>query len=184
MAEENQNEGNEGQSAEPIFTIDRLYTKDLSLEIPHAPEIFLEMGEPEVSIEFSVGSADLNDGYYQTVLTLTCQGKKSDGTSIFLIEVQQAGIANIQNQPAEAVEYLLRATLPTVLYPFAYETVTNMLLRAGLPPIQLPTAINFESLYAAYRRQQAEQEGHAKGSEAEEEAKKSEAEEEAKKNAN
>jgi preprotein translocase subunit SecB len=141
----------------PTFVIEKLYVKDLSLEIPNAPQVFTSKDMPQISIEISNLSTVLDQGIFEVVLRATVTAKVGEATS-FLIEVQQAGIFNIQNVPDEHMEPILAITCPNVLFPYAREVISDISVRAGFPPVTL-SPVNFEGIYAHQKQQeQAQQE--------------------------
>ncbi len=152
MAEEQQAEQ---QSQEPVFGIEKVYVKDLSLEIPNAPHVFLQRETPEVSIELHNAGTAIGEGVYEAVITVTVTSKIEDKT-VFLVEVAQAGIFQIRNVPEENIEGILGVTCPNILFPYAREAVSDLVTRAGFAPVLL-NPINFEALFLQQKQQQAEQ---------------------------
>lgn len=152
MAEEQAVAANQDQ--QPGFAIEKIYIKDLSLEIPHAPQIFIQRESPQVSIELGNTATVLDDGVYQVVITVTVTSKIADKT-VFLVEVAQAGIFQMRNIPEENIEMILSVTCPNILFPYAREAVSDIVTRAGFPPVLL-NPINFEALYAQQKQQQDE----------------------------
>ena len=144
------------QNAQPVFGIEKLYVKDLSVEVPNAPEIFLEREAPQVEIQLNTGGRSVGDSVYEVVLTVTVTAKMGDKT-VFLVEVGQAGIFRIQNVPEEQMEPLIAVACPNILFPYAREAVSDAVSRAGFQPIVLQP-VNFEGMYMQ-RLQQAEQAG-------------------------
>ena len=144
------------QNEQPVFGIEKLYVKDLSIEVPNAPEIFLEREQPQVEIQLNTGGRAVGEGVYEVVLTVTVTAKISDKT-VFLVEVGQAGIFRIQNVPEEQIEPLIAVACPNILFPYAREAVSDAVSRAGFQPIVLQP-VNFEAMYMQ-RLQQAEQAG-------------------------
>lgn len=145
---------NAGQDQQPGFAIEKIYIKDLSLEIPHAPQIFVQREAPQVSVELGNSTTRLDDGVFEVVITVTVTSKVGDKT-VFLVEVAQAGIFQVRNVPAESMEVIASVTCPNILFPYAREAVSDIVTRAGFPPVLL-NPINFEALYAQ-QKQQAEQ---------------------------
>jgi len=143
------------QNAQPIFGIEKLYVKDLSVEVPNAPEIFLEREAPEVQIQLASAGKAVGEGAYEVVLTVTVTAKLGDKT-VFLVEVGQAGVFRIVNVPDEQIEPLVAVACPNILFPFARETVSDAVTRAGFQPIVLQP-VNFEAMYMA--RLQEQQQG-------------------------
>lgn len=144
----------EQQELQPVFSIEKIYVKDLSLEIPNAPAIFLEQEQPEIDMQLANGAQQLEDGFFESSLTITVTAKLGDKT-MFLCEVSQAGIFQIRNVPAEDIDPILGVACPNILFPYARETVSNLVGRAGFPPVLL-SPINFEALYMQQRAAQAE----------------------------
>ena len=140
---------------EQVFTIERVYLKDLSLEMPRAPQIFLEQETPAVDVRLHNEGRALNNGIFEVVLTATITAKVQDKTA-FLVEVAQAGIFQIRNHEQQELDVAVNVTCPKILLPYAREVVSAVLARAGLPPILLPH-VGFESIYQ--QRQQGQQPG-------------------------
>ncbi len=122
------------EELQPVFSIERLYVKDLSLEVPHAPQIFLEQGDPEVDMRVSTGSQKLEDGYYDVDVTVTVTAKLDNERTMFLNEVTQSGIFRLENIPEEDVQLLLGVACPNILFPYAREAVSGTVTRAGFRP--------------------------------------------------
>lgn len=131
--------------AQPLFNIEKIYVKDLSVEVPNAPAIFLDRDQPQIDMQLNTQSAAVEDGIYQTILTLTISAKIKDKVA-FLVELQQAGIFRIQNLPQEAMEPALGVGCPNILFPYAREAVSDAVLKAGFPPLMLQP-VNFELIY-------------------------------------
>lgn len=144
----------EQQEQQPVFSIDKIYVKDMSLEVPGAPEVFLEQSQPEIDMQLASEAKQVGDGYFDCCLTVTVTAKVEEKV-LFLVEVAQAGIFQIQNIPAEDLDPIIGVACPNILFPYARETVSNMVNRAGFPPVLL-APINFEALYAQQRATQAE----------------------------
>lgn len=134
---------------QPVFSIEKVYVKDLSLEIPNAPQAFLEREAPTVDIQLHHNSASVEDGIYQTVLTVTVTAKVAERT-LFLVEVGQAGIFSIRNVPANEVDAILGIACPNILFPYVREVVSDVVTRAGFPPVVL-NPVNFEAIYQQSR---------------------------------
>lgn len=140
---------------QPVFSIEKLYVKDISLEIPNAPQVFLEREAPQVDIQLHHESTNIDEGVFQTVLTVTVTAKVKEKT-LFLAEVGQAGIFVIRNIPATDLDPILGIACPNILYPYVREVVSDVVVRAGFPPVVL-SPVNFEGLYQAQKQAQAEQ---------------------------
>ena len=137
------------QSTQPVFSIEKVYVKDLSLEIPNAPNIYLERDQPQVDIQLHHNSTGVEDGVYETTLTVTITAKVKDKT-MFLVEAAQAGIFVCRNIPAAELEAVLAIACPNILFPYVRETVSDVIVRAGFPPVLL-APVNFEAIYQAQR---------------------------------
>lgn len=142
---------------QPIFGIEKLYVKDLSLEIPHAPDVFLTSDQPQVDVQLHNEGAAIGEGLYQVVLTVTVTAKAGEKT-MFLVEVAQAGIFQIRNVPDADLEPLLATACPNIIFPYARETVSDIVNRAGFPPVYL-APVNFEAIYMQRLQQAQEQAG-------------------------
>lgn len=153
MAEDNVAQANQEQEQQPGFGIEKIYIKDMSLEIPHAPQIFIQREAPQVGVELSNASTKLDEGIFEVVITVTVTSKVEDKT-VFLIEVAQAGIFRLQNVPEENLELIIGIACPNILFPYAREAVSDIVVRAGFPPVLL-NPINFEALYAQQKQQPA-----------------------------
>lgn len=139
------------ETDQPVFSIEKIYVKDLSLEAPNAPQIFLEREPPEVEVGLQSEANGLGDGVFEVVLTVTVTAKQGDKTQ-FLVEAAQAGIFQIRNVPDEELEPVMAIACPNILFPYVRETVSDIINRAGFQPILL-APVNFETLY----RQRLEQ---------------------------
>ena len=133
------------QNEQPVFGIEKLYVKDISVEVPNAPEIFLEREAPQVEIQLNSAGRGLGDGAFEVLLTVTVTAKLGEKT-VFLVEVGQAGIFRILNVPNEQIEPLIAVACPNILFPYARETVSDAVTRAGFSPVVLQP-VNFEAMY-------------------------------------
>lgn len=147
----------EQQDNAPVFSIEKIYVKDLSLEVPNAPHCYLERDPAEISLQMQTGGEAVGEGIFNVVLTLTVTAKIGEKTQ-FLIEAAQAGIFQIQNVPNEELEPIIAVACPNILFPYARETVSDAVTRAGFPPVLL-APVNFESIYRERLMQQAQQAG-------------------------
>jgi len=129
----------------PIFQIEKVYVKDLSLEIPNAPQIFLEREAPQIEVQLKSEGASVDEGLYEVVLTVTVTAKIGEKT-MFLVEVGEAGIFQLLNIPSADIDPVLSIACPNILFPYARETVSDIVVRAGFPPVLL-SPVNFETMY-------------------------------------
>jgi preprotein translocase subunit SecB len=130
----------------PVFGIEILYLKDLSLEVPGAPEVFLERETPQLDVRIHDEARALeHEGLFEVVLTVTVTAKVKERT-MFLIEAAQAGVFQIRNVPQNELGPVLGILCPSTLLPYAREAVSSAVMRAGFPPVVL-THMSFETVY-------------------------------------
>jgi len=144
------------ENAQPVFSIEKLYVKDLSVEVPGAPQIFLEREAPQVNVQLRTEGQNVDDGVYEVTLTVTVSAKIGEDRSLFLVEVAQAGIFQIRNVPESDLEPVMMIGCPNILFPYAREAVSDAVTRAGFQPVLL-SPVNFEALYQSQRQQVAQQ---------------------------
>ncbi len=130
---------------QPVFSIEKIYVKDLSLEIPNAPQVFMTNEAPQLEVQLTQGVQALEGALYEVTLTVTVTAKAGEKT-VFLVEAAQAGIFQIRNVPQADIDPILGMVCPNVLFPYARETVSDTVNRAGFPPVLL-APVNFEGLY-------------------------------------
>ena len=143
------------EQAQPTFNIEKLYIKDLSLEVPHAPSIFLERENPQIDMQLQSEFSAIDEGIYEVTITVTLTAKLATANKVmFLIEAQQAGIFHLLNIPQVELESVLGVICPNIIYPYLREVVTDVSVRAGFAPVLL-NPINFEVLYQQQKEQAA-----------------------------
>ena len=148
--------------ATPVFQIQRMYLKDLSLEQPHSPQILLEQQQPQVEINLAMGAESVADGIYEVTVTATVTTKVGDRT-LFLVEAKQAGIFEIRHVPQEQMQGIVSIVCPQMIYPYLRAIVSDVCTRAGFPPIIL-TEVNFQAMFEAQQAQAAAaQNGNSSG---------------------
>jgi preprotein translocase subunit SecB len=140
------------QPNQPVFSIEKVFVKDLSLEIPNAPQVFLEREAPTVDIQLHHNSTSVEEGVYLTTLTVTVTAKLGEKT-MFLVEAAQAGIFVARNIPGSELDAVLGIACPNILFPYVREVISDTVTRAGFPPVIL-SPVNFEAIYQAQRGQQ------------------------------
>jgi preprotein translocase subunit SecB len=133
------------ENLQPVFQIQRVYLKDLSLEQPNSPAIFLEQDAPAIEVAVDVGAEALAEGIFESTVTITVTAKINDKVA-FLVEGKQAGIFELRNIPAEQMDPLLGIGCPNVVYPYLRANIADAITRAGFPPVHL-AEINFEAFY-------------------------------------
>lgn len=138
---------------QPTFQIEKIYVKDLSLEIPNAPQVFMQNEQPQLEVQIDNGSEQFAEGAFEVTVSVTVTARVGERT-IFLAEALQAGIFTIRGVPEAELEPLLAIGCPTIIYPYARETLSDMVTRGGFPPVLL-APVSFEALYAQRAQQQA-----------------------------
>lgn len=138
----------------PVFQIQRVYLKDLSLEQPNSPAILLEQQQPSVDIQLGVEGAGVAEGIFEVCVVATVQTKIEDKT-VFLVEAKQAGIFEIRNIPQDQMNAVIGVACPQILYPYLRANVADTITRAGFPPVHL-AEINFQAMYEQQQAAQAE----------------------------
>lgn len=142
------------EKAQPLFQIQRIYLKDLSLEQPNSPAIFLEQQAPMIEVSVDVAAQNLAEGIYESVVTVTVTAKVNEKIA-FLVEGKQAGIFEMRNIPEDQISPLLGIGCPNIVYPYLRSNIADAITRAGFPPVHL-SEINFEMFFQ--QRLQAEAE--------------------------
>jgi preprotein translocase subunit SecB len=144
----------------PVFQIQRMYLKDLSLEQPNSPQILLEQQQPQVDINLGVGAEQVAEGIFEVTVTATVTTKVGERV-LFLVEAKQAGIFEIRNIPQEQMQGIVGIVCPQMVYPYLRAIVSDICTRAGFPPIVL-TEVNFQAMFEA-QQQAAAQGGNGSG---------------------
>ncbi|HEV8695029.1 MAG TPA: protein-export chaperone SecB [Lysobacter sp.] len=154
MSEETAN-GAATEATGPVFTVEKIYVKDVSFEVPGAPAVFNEQTQPQLQMNLQQGVQRLNESAYEVILgiNLTCNiGEKT----VYVAEVKQAGVFGLAGFDAATLDGMLGVHCPTVLYPYARQLISDLIQAGGFPPFFLQP-INFEALYAEGLRQRAAQ---------------------------
>ncbi len=145
----------DAQEPTPVFNIQRMYLKDLSLEQPNSPQILLEQQQPQVDINLAVSAETVADGIIEVTVTATVTTKVGDRT-MFLIEAKQAGIFEIRNLPDDQMQAIVGIACPGMIYPYLRAIVSDVCTRAGFPPVIL-SEVNFQAMFEAQQQQLAAQ---------------------------
>ena len=133
-------------ATQPVFNVEKVYVKDMSIEVPHAPGIFAEAEVPTLETSLNINADQFQDGYFEVVVTATATTKIKDKV-VFLVEVAQGGIFEMRNIPPEQVDPLVGIHCASIVYPYLRANVADMVTRAGFPALHLPN-VNFEAFYA------------------------------------
>ncbi len=148
MSEQGSNEQAGGQ-----VTLQKIYVKDLSFESPNAPQVFAQDLKPKTQLNLRSGHRELDSGTFEVVLTVTVEAKAEEKT-VFLMEIQQAGLFGLAGVSEENRALLLGSFCPGVLYPYVREAVASVVQRGGFPEFLLQP-IDFDGLYAQSRQEEA-----------------------------
>jgi len=141
-------------SPAPVFQLQRIYLKDASLEMPHAPQIFLESGAPQIEVQLDVNHEQVSEGAIEVVVRVTATARVGEKV-LFLIEAKQGGIFELRGIPEGQLGPVLGIVCPGIVYPYLRANVADLLTRTGLPPIHL-AEINFEALFQQKSAQEAQ----------------------------
>ena len=141
----------------PTFQIEKIYVKDLSLEIPNAPQVFMEQVQPQLEVQIGSEATKFGEAFFDVTVTATVTARAGERT-LFLAEAVQAGIFSIRNVAQQELEPLLGIAAPNVLFPYLRETISDLITRGGFPPVLL-SPISFEAIYM--QRQEQQQQGTA-----------------------
>jgi len=159
MTEETQ-PGAQPENTQPVFLLEKIYVQDISIEVPNAPGIFLEQGEPKIDIQLGNVGGPVQGNLFNSVLTVTVNATLGEKT-VFCVEVKQAGIFRLVNIPPAEVEPLLAVACPNILLPYAREVISEATMRAGFPPVYIQP-VNFDAIYRAQlQERQNQQNGQA-----------------------
>ena len=137
----------------PVFQIQRVYLKELSLEQPNSPDILLNQAQPGVEIQLGVDAKPVADGLFEITVTATVHTKIGDKT-VFLVEAKQAGIFEIRNMQSDQLGAILGIACPQIVYPYLRSNVADIIQRAGFPPVHM-AEINFQAMYEQQQAQAA-----------------------------
>lgn len=137
------------------FGIQKIYVKDVSFETPNSPQFFTEAWNPDVNMDLANTTARLSDELHEVVLSVTVTVSMEEKT-VYLAEVQQAGIFRIAGLPDEVLGKMLATVCTNILFPFAREFIADLVMRGGFPQLLL-TPVNFEALYLQQQKQQQQQ---------------------------
>ncbi len=145
------------ESPVPTFSIEKIYLKDLSVEVPNAPEVFLETEAPAMEVNINRAARGVQDGMFEVVLSVTITARIKEKT-VFLVEVAQAGVFQIRNVPQQDMAPLLGIACPNTLFPYVRETISTVTSRAGFQPVLL-APMSFENIYQQQLQQLQAQQG-------------------------
>ncbi len=137
------------------FAIQKIYTKDISFETPHSPDIFREQWQPQINVDLNTKGTTLEEGVYEVVLALTVTAKLEEKTA-FLVEIQQAGIFTIKGINETDLPVMLGSFCPNILFPYAREVISDLVTKGGFPQLLL-APVNFDALFAQHQEKMRQQ---------------------------
>lgn len=155
MAENDQATTTQTETPQKRFALKRVYIKDLSYEAPSSPDIFQQQFNPKIDFNLNCKNKLITDSFYEVVLRLTAEAKQDEET-LYLLEVDQAGIFDIHGIDGKDLDHVLATMCPSILYPYAREAVDSIILKGTFPPLMLDH-VNFEVIYARTLQQKAAQ---------------------------
>ena len=144
------------QATGPQFSVEKIYVKDVSFEAPKTPQAFNEQGQPQLQMNLNQRVQRIGDNVYEVVLGITLTCSVGEDKTIYVVEVQQAGVFGLSGFDQQTLDAMLGTHCPNVLYPYARQTIGDLIQAGGFPPFLLQP-INFEALYAEGLRQRAAQ---------------------------
>lgn len=147
------------ENMQPQFNLQRVYTKDISFETPNSPDVFLQEWKPDMDLNLGIHSKELGENNHEITLTVTVTVKSQDKTA-FLVEVQQAGIFQIEGVPEDQLDPIIHIMCPNILFPYAREVVSDLVSRGSFPQLLL-APVNFETIYAHQMQAKQQEAGEA-----------------------
>lgn len=133
------------EAQSPTFGIEKIYVKDLSLEVPGGPQAFMQPEQPQLEVQITQQARQVNEVLHEVTLQITVTAKSGDKV-LFLVEASQAGIFQIRNVSEAELPAVLGVVCPNVIFPYARETISDLISRAGFPPVLL-APVNFEAIF-------------------------------------
>ena len=148
--------GAQAQANGPQFTVEKIYVKDVSFEAPKTPQAFGEQGQPQLQMNLNQRVTRIAESTFEVVLGINLTCKLGEDKTVYLVEVQQAGLFNLSGFDDQSLDAMLGTHCPTILYPYARQIVGDLIQAGGFAPFLLQP-INFEALYAEGVRQRGQQ---------------------------
>lgn len=136
---------NEELTNQSLFTVDKIYVKDVSLEVPNAPQIFLVQDQPKIDFNLNFATTKIDEHMYEVVMHGVVDAKVESG-QMFLIEIDIAGIFQMRNIPESQMQLLQNIECPSILFPYLREMISDLTVKAGFLPVLL-APVNFAYLY-------------------------------------
>lgn len=155
MADNDQATTTQSELPQQTVSLKRIYVKDVSFEAPNGPELFQQKYNPKVDLKLNCKNKFIKETYYEVMLNITAEATQDEKT-LFLVEVVQAGIFEIKGLEGEELEHILASMCPSILFPYARETIDTLVLKGTFPPLMLD-AVNFDAIYAQSLQQNTAQ---------------------------
>ena len=152
MVENQQAAAGSDNQNQPQFALQRIYVKDLSFESPNSPLVFQEQWKPQVNLDLNTSHNKVSDNQYEVVLSLTVTAKVGEKVA-YIVEIQQGGVFLVQGIEGQQLGQMLGAYCPTILFPYARETIDNVVNKGSYPALML-APVNFDALFAQALAQQ------------------------------
>ncbi len=149
----------ETNQPERQFALQKIYVKDVSFETPHSPQVFTLKWEPKVEFNLASNAQQLQEGLFEVGLTVTLTVKVEDKTA-YLVEICQAGIFSVAGFSDQEYGHLLGSYCPNVLFPYAREAVSDLVIKGGFPPMLL-APVNFDALYMQHVQQMQQEQAES-----------------------
>jgi len=145
MAEENTAAAPQANGAAPNLSLQGVYVKDVSFEAPQGPFVAAQAAEPKMQLNMGTSSNAIANDVHEVVLTITLEAKTGE-IPVYLAEVKQAGVFVVRGFEASEARRIIGSYAPNVLFPYARQTVSDLITKGGFPPFFLPP-VNFDALY-------------------------------------
>lgn len=139
---------------QPQFGLQRVYLKDVSFEAPNSPKVFSQEWKPEIKLDLNTGARQIDEQHYEVSIKMTLTATQDEET-VFLVEMEQAGLFALVNIPEEQVRPMLGAMCPNMLFPYLRESIDSLVVKGGFPALML-SPINFDALYQQRIAQEAQ----------------------------
>jgi len=139
------------ENNQPEFGMEKIYVKDISLEVPNAPQIFLERENPKIEVQLHTQAESFEKNLFEVIVAATVTARIGEKI-MFLIEVKEAGVFRANNIPNQELEQVLAVMCPNILFPYLREAVSDISVRSGFSPVLL-NPVNFEAIYLQQKHQ-------------------------------
>jgi preprotein translocase subunit SecB len=134
------------------LVLQNIYVKDISFEAPNGPNINPTSWNPQFGMNMTTTGTTLAENLHEVVLTITLDAKIND-TVAYLVEVKQAGLFTVRGYSVDDVRRIVSTFCPNVLFPYARQSISELISKGGFPPFLLPP-VNFDALVQQSLQQQ------------------------------